>query len=161
MSETFTPSMIIHYGQVQAERDSLQEVVSSHMRENAALRARVAELEAALAKREADDAEHVAWLRYDDHNGMRPTTLHLCDSDAPGAFKVFRTAKREAVAGGVVWQARARGCSEWSDVGAEHAERLRICSRLVRAVVVVSPESDIPIAERAMLAASGRQDGAR
>ncbi len=53
---------------------------------------------AALAKREADDAEHVAWLRYDDHNGMRPTTLHLCDSDAPGAFKVFRTAKREAVA---------------------------------------------------------------
>lgn len=47
----------------------------------------------------ADD-EHVAWLRYNDHNGQRPTTLHLCDSDAPGAFKVFRAA--QAVADDVV-----------------------------------------------------------
>lgn len=35
-------------------------------------------------------SEHVAWLRYNDHNGARPTTIHLCDSDAPGAFKVYR-----------------------------------------------------------------------
>lgn len=35
-------------------------------------------------------SDHVAWLRFNDHNGRRPTTIHLCDSDAPGAFKVYR-----------------------------------------------------------------------
>jgi hypothetical protein len=33
---------------------------------------------------------YVAWLRYNNHNGRRPTTIHVCDSDAPGAFKVYR-----------------------------------------------------------------------
>lgn len=40
--------------------------------------------------REIPPSDHVAWLRYNDHNGARPTTIHLCDSDAPGAFKVYR-----------------------------------------------------------------------
>ena len=35
-------------------------------------------------------SDHVAWLRYNNHNGQKPTTVHLCDSDAPGAFKVYR-----------------------------------------------------------------------
>lgn len=34
--------------------------------------------------------EHVAWLRYKIGNDGRPTTIHVCDSDAPGAFKVYR-----------------------------------------------------------------------
>ncbi len=123
---------------------------------------------AALAKREAvavpegDLIEKI--VEYGDHReneGGSYATFqksearrHRAEADAVlGEIRAL-LAKREAVAGGVVWQARARGCSEWSDVGAEHAERLRTCSWLVRAVVVVSPESDIPIAERAMLAAS-------
>lgn len=32
----------------------------------------------------------VAWMQYRDHNGTRPTTIHLCDSDAKGAFEVIR-----------------------------------------------------------------------
>lgn len=45
------------------------------------------DLECALGK--LRDAEHVGWMRYGkvrDHE----TTLHVCDSDAPGAFKVYR-----------------------------------------------------------------------
>jgi len=34
--------------------------------------------------------EPVAWLQYRDHSGMRPTTIHLCDSDSQGAFEVVR-----------------------------------------------------------------------
>jgi hypothetical protein len=47
-------------------------------------------LEAAAALSAERDSEHVAWCRYNDHNGARPVTIHLCDSDAPGAFKVYR-----------------------------------------------------------------------
>lgn len=36
---------------------------------------------------------HVAWLRYKVGNDGRPTTIHLCDSDSPGAFKVYRHAE--------------------------------------------------------------------
>jgi len=125
MSEAFDD-----YRNLVADRDQLLE-------HNAELRARVAELVEACNIR-TNELHRIAGLL-----GVEP------NADAINAA----LAKREAVAGGVVWQARARGCSEWSDVGAEHAERLRICSRLVRAVVVVSPESDIPIAERAILAA--------
>lgn len=39
-------------------------------------------------------ADHVAWLRYSEYNGTRPATIHLCDSDAPGAFKVYRDNSR-------------------------------------------------------------------
>jgi len=42
--------------------------------------------------------QHVAWLRYNDHNGRRATTVHLCDSDAPGAFKVYREQPKPDVA---------------------------------------------------------------
>lgn len=34
-------------------------------------------------------AEHVAWARYAKHED-RSTTIHLCDSDEPGAFPVYR-----------------------------------------------------------------------
>lgn len=40
-------------------------------------------------KRLAED--HVAYLCYRDH-GDHPTTIHICDSDSPGAFKVYRRA---------------------------------------------------------------------
>jgi hypothetical protein len=33
---------------------------------------------------------YVAWVRYNNHDGRSATTLHLCDSDAPGAFRVYR-----------------------------------------------------------------------
>lgn len=46
-------------------------------------------------------AEHCAWLRYQGHaNGV--TTIHVCDSDSPGAFRVhnlaaaLKQAEREA-----------------------------------------------------------------
>lgn len=81
MSETFTPSMLIHYGQVQAERDSLQEVVAAHMRENANLRARVAELEAALAKR---DAAAVAVAVYCPECGWKGSTTSELHDDVEG-----------------------------------------------------------------------------
>lgn len=61
-------------------------------------------------------SDHVAWLRFNDHNGRTPTTLHLCDSDAPGAFKVYRhppalecenAALREALAEAMMrWMSR-------------------------------------------------------
>ena len=41
----------------------------------------------AEAKRLAED--HVAYLCYHEH-GDHPTTIHICDSDFPGAFKVYR-----------------------------------------------------------------------
>lgn len=34
--------------------------------------------------------DHVAWLRFKTGNDGRPATIHVCDSDAPGAFKVYR-----------------------------------------------------------------------
>ncbi len=34
--------------------------------------------------------EHVAWLRYKFYDGGR-VSLRLCDSDSPGAFKVYRS----------------------------------------------------------------------
>lgn len=55
----------------------------------------LAEYDALRAAQQAD--EHVAWLRYNDHNGQRPTTLHLCDSDAQGALKVYRAAQQAKV----------------------------------------------------------------
>lgn len=36
------------------------------------------------------DQEPVAWLRIQEHEN-RPTTIHLCDSDHPKAFKVYAT----------------------------------------------------------------------
>ena len=36
------------------------------------------------------DEGYVAWLRYENHEGQSPTAIHLCDSDEPGAFKVWR-----------------------------------------------------------------------
>lgn len=33
---------------------------------------------------------YVAWARFNTHDGRSATTLHLCDSDAPGAFRVYR-----------------------------------------------------------------------
>jgi len=33
---------------------------------------------------------YVAWVRFNTHDGRSATTLHLCDSDAPGAFRVYR-----------------------------------------------------------------------
>lgn len=38
-------------------------------------------------------AEHVAWLCYRHHHG-RPTTIHVCDSDVDGAFKVYKGPSR-------------------------------------------------------------------
>lgn len=35
-------------------------------------------------------SDYVAWLRYKSGND---TTIHLCDSDAEGAFKVYREPK--------------------------------------------------------------------
>ena len=50
------------------------------------------DVEAALEARERPEpSQHVAWLRYKPGNDGRPTTIHLCDSDAPGAFKVYRS----------------------------------------------------------------------
>ena len=33
---------------------------------------------------------YVAWARFNTHDGRSAATLHLCDSDAPGAFRVYR-----------------------------------------------------------------------
>lgn len=38
--------------------------------------------------------EHVAWCRY-VHAHERPTRIVLCDSDAPGAFPVYRHPQTE------------------------------------------------------------------
>lgn len=35
--------------------------------------------------------DYVAWLRYVQGNEGRPTRIVICDSDAPGAFKVYRS----------------------------------------------------------------------
>jgi hypothetical protein len=43
---------------------------------------------------------HVAWVRYVRHDGQ-PTTVQLCDSDSPGAFKVYRQHERVTGSGGV------------------------------------------------------------
>lgn len=37
------------------------------------------------------EQEHCAWLVIRPREG-RPSTIHICDSDTPGAFKVFRAA---------------------------------------------------------------------
>lgn len=39
--------------------------------------------------------DYVAWLRYQHHDGD-VTTIHVCDSDAPGAFRVYRWARSAA-----------------------------------------------------------------
>ena len=41
------------------------------------------------------DQEPVAWLRIQEHEN-RPTTIHLCDSDHPKAFKVYATRPQPA-----------------------------------------------------------------
>lgn len=47
----------------------------------------------AKAELEKLGSEHVAWLRYkSDPTGNKPPRIKLCDSDDPGAFKVFRRA---------------------------------------------------------------------
>lgn len=33
---------------------------------------------------------YLGWARVNDHDGNRAATIHFCDSDAPGAFKVYR-----------------------------------------------------------------------
>ena len=38
--------------------------------------------------------EHVAWCRY-VHRHEKPTRIVLCDSDAPGAFPVYRHPQSE------------------------------------------------------------------
>ena len=34
--------------------------------------------------------DYIGFARYEDYNGRRATTLDFCDSDTPGAFKVYR-----------------------------------------------------------------------
>ena len=82
--------------------------VASRQGEIDALRAEVAMLRAQLTaaedravmrategeakgRREAQPKtdDYVAWLRYQHHDGD-VTTIHVCDSDAPGAFRVYR-----------------------------------------------------------------------
>lgn len=54
----------------------------------------------AKAELEKQDSEHVAWLRYkSDSTGNKPPRIKLCDSDDPGAFKVFRHANPAQPAG--------------------------------------------------------------
>ena len=38
--------------------------------------------------------DHVAWCRY-IHRHEKPTRIVLCDSDAPGAFPVYRRPQTE------------------------------------------------------------------
>lgn len=53
----------------------------------------IAAIREAKAKLEKQGSEHVAWLRYkSDPTGNKPPRIKLCDSDDPGAFKVFRHA---------------------------------------------------------------------
>lgn len=59
--------------------------------------AKIAEALAAIREQKAglekQDSEHVAWLRYkSDPTGNKSPRIKLCDSDDPGAFKVFRHA---------------------------------------------------------------------
>jgi hypothetical protein len=51
--------------------------------------AQVAQLSDQL-RREREAREHVAWMRYKKRGGSDESFLVLCDSDAPGAFKVYR-----------------------------------------------------------------------
>lgn len=37
-----------------------------------------------------DRPEHIAWMRWKGGNDGRQSTLHICDSDSEGAFKVYR-----------------------------------------------------------------------
>lgn len=34
--------------------------------------------------------DYVAWVRYRNHNGRHATTIHICNPDDEGAFKVYR-----------------------------------------------------------------------
>lgn len=53
---------------------------------------------ACLRAVEQSENDYVAWMQYRRHNGM--TTIHVCDSDSPGAFKVYRSAVEKAVRNG-------------------------------------------------------------
>jgi len=57
------------------------------LKELEAAKERIRQLEAQSV---AVVGEPVAWVHYRDHNGRRPTTIHLCDSDSQGAFEVIR-----------------------------------------------------------------------
>ena len=57
------------------------------LKELEAAKERIRQLEAQSV---AVVGEPVAWVQYRDHSGMRPTTIHLCDSDSKGAFEVIR-----------------------------------------------------------------------
>lgn len=52
----------------------------------------------------APAAEHVAWCRYVNHNGRRPTEIKLCDSDSPGAFKVYAAPQAAPAPEPVAWR---------------------------------------------------------
>jgi hypothetical protein len=71
----------------------------------------------AAATQQNDDGEHVAWLCYREHNGHEPTTLHLCDSDTPDAFMVYRKKQAERPAPAGHWQpidtANKHGAPVW------------------------------------------------
>lgn len=65
--------------------------------EIAALEQQLAAKDAEIARLRKEIAEafnedtYVAWVFYrGGRDGNRPATIHLCDSDAPGAFKVWR-----------------------------------------------------------------------
>ena len=52
-------------------------------------REEILQLQAQL-RQEREAREHVAWLRFKKRSGSEESYLVLCDSDAPGAFKVYR-----------------------------------------------------------------------
>lgn len=95
------------------------------------------------------DAEHVAWLRYKERdNGA--TTIHLCDSNAEGAFKVYREPVRSRLSWGegrdeerqLLMRALERYAS-WGFHG--HVDRFKLDGgQCARAALAGVPEPKIP-----------------
>ena len=82
----------------------------------------------------ADDS-YVAWMRYKHWPDGGPTTIHLCDSDADGAFRVYRHSDKAV---GEMNRALAEAEMAGHDADALEMDRDRLDVELAGAIACVT-----------------------
>lgn len=93
---TAEPLDKFHLDELIAEHEVLFSDYPSDKKEELAFRRvgiRLEALKLLKASREVKPVEHVAWLRFTDGGSWadsRNVRIVICDSDSPGAFKVYR-----------------------------------------------------------------------
>lgn len=82
----------IYDAELEGFRTNLEDAIAAYI--NSALEQANAALKSHKERMEAKPVEHVAWLRFTDggsYADSRYARIVVCDSDSPGAFKVYRS----------------------------------------------------------------------